>query len=286
MKLPKKKQLLTIILTGVSGAGKTVALNAFEDSGFFCVDNMPSTLIETFVSLGNRTPAISKVAIGVDIRERQFLSYFSNTISSLRKKHNIEIIFLEADMDVIVRRFKETRRPHPLGYKDLKRAIGRESKLLMPIRDEADEIIDTSALNPHELRKLITKSYLKNKPHEMTVHLMSFGYKFGVPSEADLLFDLRFLPNPYFVKELKDYPGTSAKVKKFVLSNKDTQTFLTKLKPLLTYLIPLYKKEGRSYLTIGIGCTGGRHRSPAIIEELKKLLSKSKLNVSVSHRDL
>jgi UPF0042 nucleotide-binding protein len=286
MKLPKKKQLLTIILTGLSGSGKTVALNAFEDSGFFCVDNLPSTLIETFVSLGNRTPTISKVAVGVDIREREFLSDFSNTASALRHKHDIEIIFLEASMDVLVRRFKETRRPHPLGYKDLKRALARESKLLMPIRQEADEIIDTSELNPHELRKLITKSYLKKRTQKMTVNLMSFGYKFGVPSDADLLFDVRFLPNPYFVKDLKDHPGTSAKVKKFVLSNKDTKTFLTKLKPLLSYLIPLYIMEGRSYLTIGIGCTGGRHRSPAIIEEMNKLLSKSKFNTSVSHRDL
>jgi UPF0042 nucleotide-binding protein len=286
MKLPKKKQLLTIVLTGLSGSGKTVALNAFEDSGFFCVDNLPATLIETFVSLGNRTPTISKVAVGVDIREREFLSDFSNTVSALRQKHDIQIIFLEASKEVLVRRFKETRRPHPLGYKDLKRAIARESKLLTPIRQEADEIIDTSALNPHELRKLVTKSYLKNKPQKMTVNLMSFGYKFGVPAEADLLFDVRFLPNPFFVKELKDYPGTSTKIKKFVLSNKDTKAFLTKLKPLLTYLIPLYKKDGRSYLTIGIGCTGGRHRSPAIIEEMKKLLSKSKLNISVSHRDL
>ncbi len=286
MKKPKKSPLLTIILTGLSGAGKTVALNAFEDSGFFCVDNLPSTLIETFVNLGNRTPSISKVAIGVDIRERKFLSDFTDTISTLKNKHNIEILFIEASDEVLIRRFKESRRPHPLGYKDLKRALHKEAKLLQPIRQEADEIIDTSAINPHELRRLITTSFLKKGPKEMTINLMSFGFKYGIPLEADLLFDIRFLPNPYFIEKLKPFPGTSAKVKNFVLSQKDTKDFLKKFIPLLDHSIPLYKKEGRSYLTLGIGCTGGRHRSPAVIEEISKYLSKQKLAVSVTHRDM
>jgi len=286
MRKPKKSPLLTIILTGLSGAGKTVALNAFEDSRFFCVDNLPSTLIETFVNLGNRTPSISKVAIGVDIRERKFLTDFIDKVDALRKKHKIIIIFLEASDDVLIRRFKESRRPHPLGYKDLKRALHKEASLLEPIRQEADEIIDTSSLNPHQLRQLITGSFLKKGPKQMTVSLMSFGYKYGIPLEADLLFDVRFLPNPYFIEELKAFPGTSPKVKKFVLSQKDTKDFLEKLTPLLRHLIPLYKKEGRSYLTIGIGCTGGQHRSPAITEEINKRLTGQKLNVSVTHRDL
>jgi len=286
MKKPKKSQLLTIILTGLSGSGKTVALNAFEDSGFFCVDNLPSTLIETFVNLGNRTPTISKVAIGVDIREIKFLKDFTGKVDALRKKHKIEIIYLEASDNVLIRRFKESRRPHPLGFKDLKRALHKEAKLLEPIRQEADEIIDTSSLNPHQLREQITSSYLKKGPKKMTISLMSFGYKYGIPLEADLLFDVRFLPNPYFIKELKAFPGTSPKVKKFVLSQQDTKDFLEKLTPLLSHLIPLYKKEGRSYLTIGIGCTGGHHRSPAIVEEINKLLTRQKFNISVSHRDL
>ncbi len=286
MKKPKKSQLLTIILTGLSGAGKTVALNSFEDSGFFCVDNLPSTLIETFVNLGNRTPSISKVAIGVDVRERKFLSDLTETISTLKKKHKIEIVFIEASDEVLIRRFKESRRPHPLGYKDLKRALHKEASLLQPIRQEADEIIDTSSLNPHELRKLITSSFLKKGPKDMTINLMSFGYKYGIPLEADLLFDIRFLPNPYFIEELKAFPGTSDKVSSFVLSQKDTKDFLKKFKPLLDHSIPLYKKEGRSYLTLGIGCTGGRHRSPAIIEEISRHLSKQKLPVSVTHRDI
>jgi UPF0042 nucleotide-binding protein len=270
----------------MSGSGKTVVLNAFEDSGYFCVDNLPVTLIETFVNLGHKTTTISKVAIGVDIRERKFLTNFSEELSSLRKKNKIKIIFLEATDTALIRRFKETRRPHPLGYKDLKRAIRREAKLLAPVRQEADCIMDTSVLSPHELRKLITESYLKKRPREMKIGLVSFGYKYGTPSEADLLFDVRFLPNPYFIEELKEFPGTSQKVKKFVLSHKESKEFLRQLKSLLQYLIPLYKREGRSYLTIGIGCTGGRHRSPAISEEMNDFLLGKKFNVSLTHRDL
>lgn len=281
-----KNRPLTIIITGMSGSGKTVVLNAFEDSGYFCVDNLPVTLIETFVNLGHKTPTISKVAIGVDIRERKFLANFPEELSLLRKKYKIKIIFLEATDNALIRRFKETRRPHPLGYKDLKRAIRREARLLAPVRHEADMILDTSSLSPHQLRKLITESYLKKRPKEMTISLVSFGYKYGIPSEADLLFDVRFLPNPYFIEELKEFPGTSQKVKKFVLSHKESKEFLRKLKSLLQYLIPLYKREGRSYLTIGIGCTGGRHRSPAISAEINEFLFGKKFNVSLTHRDL
>jgi UPF0042 nucleotide-binding protein len=281
-----KHRPLTIIITGLSGSGKTVVLNAFEDSGYFCVDNLPVTLIETFVNLGYKTRTISKVAIGVDIRERKFLTNFSDELSSLRKKYKIKIIFLEANDNALVRRFKETRRPHPLGYKDLKKAIRREVKLLAPVRHEADTILDTSALSPHQLRSLITESYLKKKSKDMTIGLVSFGYKYGTPSEADLLFDVRFLPNPFFIEGLKELPGTSGKVKEFVLSHKESKEFLRRLKSLLLYLVPLYKKEGRSYLTIGIGCTGGRHRSPALCEEIRKFLLGKKYNVSLNHRDL
>jgi UPF0042 nucleotide-binding protein len=281
-----KHRPLTIIITGLSGSGKTVVLNAFEDSGYFCVDNLPVTLIETFVNLGYKTRTISKVAIGVDIRERKFLTNFSDELSSLRKKYKIKIIFLEANDNALVRRFKETRRPHPLGYKDLKKAIRREVKLLAPVRHEADTILDTSALSPHQLRSLITESYLKKKSKDMTIGLVSFGYKYGTPSEADLLFDVRFLPNPFFIEGLKELPGTSGKVKEFVLSHKESTEFLKKVKSLLQFLIPLYKREGRSYLTIGIGCTGGRHRSPAIIGEINDFLLKKKYNVSLTHRDL
>jgi UPF0042 nucleotide-binding protein len=286
MKDVKKNGLLTVILTGLSGSGKSVALNAFEDSGFFCVDNLPVKLIKSFVSLAQRTPAISKTAVVVDIRERKFLPDFADIISDLREASRIEVVFLESKDDILIRRFKETRRPHPLGYSDLKRAIHREAKLLQSIRQEADRIINTSSLSPHQLRNLIINAYSANKKKSMTVTLISFGYKYGIPSEADLLFDVRFLPNPNFIKRLKDFPGTSKKVKDFVLSQHATKDFLGKLFPLLTHTIPLYRQEGRNYLTIGIGCTGGRHRSPAIAEEIKRRFAKDKLDVSVVHRDL
>lgn len=286
MRVPKKNQLFTIILTGISGSGKTVALNAFEDGGFFCVDNLPLKLIETFVNLSSKTPTISKIAIGIDIREKKLLTDFSDAVSSLREKHKIEIIFLEATDEAIIRRFKETRRPHPLGYKDLRMAIQRETKLLSSIRHEANTIIDTSALTPHDLRKFITDLYLKKGPKKMTVSLVSFGYKFGIPPEVDLLFDVRFLPNPYFIEKLRAFAGTSPKVRKFMLSQDGTSEFFDKLYPLLNHTIPLYEQEGRSYLTIGIGCTGGRHRSPAIVQEIEKTLKKQKIKTTVAHRDL
>ncbi len=286
MKTRKKHQLSTIILTGLSGAGKTIALNAFEDSGYFCVDNIPVPLIKTFVHLSYKTPAISKIAVGVDIRERKFSANLVEAISSLKRSRKVEIIFLEAKDNVLMRRFKETRRPHPLGYKDLKKAICKEVKILSDIRRESDRIIDTSSLSPHQLRKVVTGFYLGGKEKTMAVSLISFGYKYGIPAEVDLLFDVRFLPNPNFIEKLKPFDGTTKKVKNFVLRKKETKNFLDKLYSLLEFLIQRYRVEGRPYLTIGIGCTGGRHRSPAIVEKIKGILEKQKLNVSVIHRDI
>ncbi len=286
MKSPKRNQLFTIILTGLSGSGKTVALNAFEDSNYFCVDNLPASLIKTFVHLCCKTPDISKIAIGVDIRERKFFANLSETITSLRKTQDIEIIFLEAEEDALITRFKETRRPHPLGYKDLKKAIHHEKKILAAIRNAADRIIDTTSLTPHQLRKIIIQNYSEEKEKSMSVTLISFGYKYGPPAEADLLFDVRFLPNPNFIKKLKPLDGTNSKVKTFLMEKKETRHFLSKLSSFLEFLIPRYKEEGRNYLTIGIGCTGGKHRSPALVEEIKKHLKKQNLGVSVIHRDM
>jgi UPF0042 nucleotide-binding protein len=284
--MPKKNQLFIIILTGLSGAGKTVALNAFEDSNYFCVDNLPASLIKTFVHLCQKTPDISKVAIGADIREMKFSANLAEIISSLKRTMEVEVIFLEAREDVLLRRFKETRRPHPLGYRDLRKAIHKESKMLSAIREAADRIIDTSSLNPHQLRSSITSLYAGRRAKKMSVSLISFGYKFGIPPEADLLFDVRFLPNPNFIRELKPFNGTTPKIKNFLMSKKETKEFLEKFNSLLEFLIPQYHMEGRNYLTIGIGCTGGKHRSPAIVEEVKKTLKKKISNVSVVHRDL
>ncbi|TNF56008.1 RNase adapter RapZ, partial [bacterium] len=278
MKGSKKSRLFTVIVTGLSGAGKTVALNAFEDSNYFCVDNLPASLIKTFVHLCHKTSDIKRIAIGVDIRERKFSADLTGIISSLKNSHILEIIFLEANDSALVRRFKETRRPHPLGHKVLTKAIQAEREKLSDIRSAADKIIDTSALTPHQLRKIIFQSYAEEKEKPMAVSLVSFGYKYGIPVEADLLFDVRFLPNPYFVKELKPLHGTDLKVKKFVLKKKETKSFLEKLYPLLEFLVPQYREEGRNYLTIGIGCTGGMHRSPVIVEEVKRFLKKEKFS--------
>lgn len=282
----RDNKLLTIILTGLSGSGKSVALNAFEDNGFFCVDNLPTALIGQFIELCNKTPAIKRVAIGMDIRERRFLVNFPDVISSLRKNHKVEVLFLEAKDDVLIRRFKETRRPHPLGDKDIKSALRREAKLLSGIRKIADRVIDTSSLNPHQLRKIITREYSEKGTKKMKITLISFGYKYGIPLESDLLFDVRFLPNPNFIKELKRFSGRSQRIKGFLLSQKDTKQFLNELYAMLEHLIPLYIQEGRSYLTVGIGCTGGRHRSPALVEEVRDFLKTKGLDVSVVHRDL
>lgn len=281
-----KEKPYSVIITGLSGSGKSVALNALEDNGFFCVDNLPVSLMKTFFDLCRKTPTISKVAIGIDIREGRFLADFSRAVSMLRKTQKLEVLFLTATVEILVRRFKETRRPHPLGFKDLKKAIQRESKMLLPIKEEADRVIDTSRLSPHELRTFLGQAYLGRKKKSMAISLVSFGYKYGIPSEADLLFDVRFLPNPNFIEELRAFPGTSAKVKRFVLYQQETRDFLDKLCPLLIHAIPLYKREGRSYLTIGIGCTGGRHRSPAIVEHIRKELKKNKFDISVAHRDM
>jgi len=282
----KGNGVFTIILTGLSGSGKTVALNALEDSGFFCVDNLPTILIGEFIELCRNTSSIKKVAIGVDIRERKFLNNLPEIISGIRKTHKTEIIFLEAKDDVLIRRFKETRRPHPVGEKDIKRAIRKEARLLTRIRQIADKVIDTSSLNPHQLRRIITRLYSGEGHGSMNITLISFGYKYGIPIETDLLFDVRFLPNPNFIEHLKDFPGTSRQIRDFLLSQKDTRLFLNNLYPLLEHLIPMYVQEGRSYLTIGIGCTGGRHRSPAIVEEVRGFLKGKGFGVSVVHRDL
>jgi UPF0042 nucleotide-binding protein len=280
------RQPSLIILTGLSGAGKTVALNALEDNNYFCVDNLPTSLLKTFVHLCNRSPFIPNIAIGADIRERRFSTKFAVDISSLKEHINAEIIFLEADDDVLIRRYKETRRPHPLGYRDLRKALREERKILKPIRDMADRIIDTTTLTPHQLRDTIIKMSSPRKEKGMSISLISFGYKYGAPSEADLLFDVRFLPNPNFISELKPYDGTTKKIKNFLFNKKETKQFIKKLTSLLDFLLPKYMAEGRSYLTIGIGCTGGRHRSPAIVEEITRYLKSKDLKVNVVHRDM
>jgi UPF0042 nucleotide-binding protein len=275
-----------VIITGLSGSGKTVALRALEDSGFFCVDNLPVVLIDSFASIVSENKEIKKIGIGIDIREKGFLSGISGVLKSLMNKYHTEILFLEAEKDVLVRRFKETRRPHPLSG-NIDEAIKVEKKRLASLRDAADRVIDTSSLTPHQLRRLIVSFYkMKMENLAMTVVLISFGFKFGAPQNVDLLFDARFLPNPNFVPGLKPLRGTNQIVADYVFKGKTAKTYVSKIKELIDFLIPLYIKEGRPYLTIGIGCTGGNHRSPAIAEKLQGYFKKYPIDLSVVHRDI
>ncbi len=281
-----------IIVSGLSGAGKTVALRALEDAGYFCIDNLPITLIEPFLSTIRAGKNIRNIGIGIDIREHLFLSDAYRIISSLKSQYNIRILFLEAEKEVMVRRFKETRRPHPMvpisGEKNIEKAIEEERNLLSVIRDAADIVLDTSNFTPHQLRDRIISKYGTGETGSgIKVTMISFGFKFGAPYDLDLLFDVRFLPNPYFIAELKQLKGTDRAVADFVLKSDETAEFLSRVGALLDFTLPYYIKEGRSYLTIGIGCTGGRHRSPAIVESLAKGLdSKYKLTVNIVHRDI
>ena len=277
---------IIVILTGLSGSGKTVALRALEDSGFFCVDNLPIALIGSFASIISRNREIRKIGIGIDIREKGSLSEINVVLKTLRKKYQTQVLFLEAEKDVLVRRFRETRRPHPLEG-NIDEAIHIEKERLATLKEVADRVVDSSSFTPHQLRQLITSLYgLQTGRKAMTVVLISFGFKFGAPQNVDLLFDVRFLPNPNFVPELKPLRGTDKQVSDYVLKNSVTKKYVKKIQEFIDFLIPYYIKEGRSYLTIGVGCTGGNHRSPAIAENLQSHLKRHPIDLSVVHRDL
>lgn len=277
---------IIVILTGLSGSGKTVALRALEDCGFFCVDNLPIALIDSFASIISRNREIRKIGIGIDIREKGSLSEIKDVLKTLRKKYQMQVLFLEAEKDVLMRRFRETRRPHPLGG-NIDEVMNIEKERLAPLKDVADRVVDTSSFTPHQLRQLITSFYgLQTGRKTMTVVLISFGFKFGAPQNIDLLFDVRFLPNPNFVPELKPLRGTDRQVADYVLKNTTAKAYVKKIQELIDFLIPQYIKEGRSYLTIGVGCTGGNHRSPAIAEKLQSHLRRHPIDLSVVHRDL
>ena len=285
-------RLGVVIVSGLSGAGKTFALRALEDTGFFCIDNLPVTLIESFLSTIKSRVNSQNVGIGVDIREKTFLGEAYRIISSLKERYSIEILFLEAEKDVMIRRFKETRRPHPMITSkvaaDIEEAIDKEKSQLSILRESADKIVDTSNYTPHQLRQLIISSYgHTDSKRGLNITLISFGYKFGTPQSADLLFDVRFLPNPFFVTALRQLNGLDKKVAGYVLASPDTWELLTRLNNLLDFLIPRYVKEGRSYLIAGVGCTGGKHRSPAIVQELAKNIKKHHgIEVAIIHRDI
>ena len=279
-----------LIVTGLSGSGKTIALRALEDSGFSCVDNLPPQLIDSYASTITQSGQRARVAVGIDIREKDFLHVLDKIIPLLAKRYELNILFLEAELDILLRRFKETRRPHPLVQGEvsgLEEAIAQEKGLLNSLREGAGRIVDTSPFTPHQLREYISSVYGEGMlGGGMRVTLMSFGFKFGLPQGMDMLFDVRFLPNPHFIPELRGLTGKDMPVSKFVLDKDVTQEFLQRIKELLGFLVPHYKKEGKAYLTIGIGCTGGRHRSTAIVERLADMLRDEIPDVNVLHRDL
>lgn len=276
-----------VIVTGLSGAGKTVTLRTLEDIGFFCVDNLPPPVILEFLKLLEECTNVKNIAIGIDIRVQQFLEEATKVIEKIKNTYKAEILFLEADEDTILLRYKETRRPHPLSTypSNLIEAIKRERTLLYCLRSLSDRIIDTSSFNPHQLRALVRSIYASEEILP-SVTIISFGYKKGIPTNADLVFDARFLPNPYFIPSLMDLNGTDQSVRNFVLSQKETVEFLSHVKNFLTFAVSGYKKEGRAYITIAIGCTGGKHRSVVLAEEIAQHLKSLSFNPVVIHRDL
>jgi len=283
-------QLNLVIVSGLSGSGKSHALKAFEDAGYFCIDNLPPALIPTFVELCNQQGGeISNVALGVDVRERVFFADLVGTLERVRALgYAIRLLFLEARDEVLVRRFSESRRPHPLlPHLPVLEGVRFEKERVAELRRHADRIIDTSDMTVHELRDVLTKEFSRGPAtRRLTVTLLTFGYKFGVPYDIDLLFDVRFLKNPFFVPDLKPLPGDDPRVRAFVLSDPDAIDLLAQLESMLKFLIPLYEREQRSYLTIAIGCTGGRHRSVAIAGRLRESLGAIGHEVILKHRDL
>ncbi len=279
-----------LIVTGLSGSGKTFAGRCLEDMGFFCVDNLPSRLAPTFTELVQQTrSAISHAALIIDIREGSFLDEFPEIIDDLRRRvPRVQILFLEARDEVLMRRFSETRRPHPLAnHLPLPAAITREREALRELRKRADLILDTSERNVHELKRYLYDRFSPRREAEgLRVSVVSFGYKHGVPQDADLVFDVRFLPNPNFVESLRERDGRDAPVCKYLEQQPDYSEFLQRLGELLGFLLPRYVREGKSYLTIAVGCTGGRHRSVAVAEKLKAFVRQHQLHVDVQHRDI
>jgi len=284
----KRESNQLVILTGLSGSGKSTVLKAFEDMGFYCVDNMPVELIPIFAELHEAGEGnFSRAALLVDAREGAQLQKLPGLLTHLRKDHPISLVFIEANDDALLRRYSETRRPHPLGKEySVRESLRHERELMAPIRRLADAVIDSTQFNVHELRTFITRRFKNPDRHPMLISVVSFGYKYGVPIDADLIFDVRFLPNPHFVPALRKFTGRSARVRRFIRSFPQTGEFLRRMESLLAYLMPHYIEEGKSYLTIAFGCTGGKHRSVMLAEEIRKALEKRKYATKVIHRDI
>jgi RNase adapter protein RapZ len=285
---PRSDSRQLVILTGLSGSGKSTVLRAFEDMGFYCVDNLPVELIPIFAELHAAGEGdFARAALLVDAREGAQLAKLPALLKHLRRQHPIALVFIDAGEDALLRRYSETRRPHPLGkHLSVRESLGHERQLMEPIRKLADVVIDTSKFNVHELRHFITERFKNPDKRPMLVSMVSFGYRYGVPTDADLVFDVRFLPNPHFVPRLRKFTGQDPKVRNYIRSFPQTGEFLKRIEGLLVYLIPHYIAEGKSYLTIAFGCTGGRHRSVMLAESVMEALGKRGYSTKVVHRDI
>jgi UPF0042 nucleotide-binding protein len=283
------REIIITIISGLSGSGKSTALNTLEDLGFFCVDNLPVLLLPKFIELCQSSiNDISKIGLVMDVREREFLKEYPDMLDLLKTEgYRIELIFLDSSDDVLIQRFSETRRQHPLGEGgSILDGIQMEREQLSALKSRADKIIDTSALTVHELRTLLENYFQQLSTRTMNITFMSFGFKNGVPHDVDMILDVRFLPNPHFVRELKDLDGTDPRVAEYVSRSPETQRYLEKLKDFLAFQLPLFEREGKTYLTIAIGCTGGRHRSIVIANYLREIFSDGKFQVHATHRDI
>lgn len=277
-----------VIITGLSGSGMSSALKAFEDLGYFAVDNLPVQLIPTFVQLCSKSTEIDRTAFEVDVRSPEFLSAFPQVLADLKRRGDgVTVVFFEADDEVLFRRYSETRRPHPLPDHDVVAAIRQERRLLSEIRDLADIVIDTSQHTLHTLRDVIKDRFAeKRAAHELQVTIVSFGFRHGAPREADMVFDVRFLANPHFVPDLRPLTGKAPEVIAFLERDQEVCEVMTRFADLISFLLPRFAREGKSYLTIGVGCTGGRHRSVMVAEGLQKQLEEAGHKATVIHRDI
>jgi UPF0042 nucleotide-binding protein len=277
-----------VIITGVSGSGMSSALKAFEDLGYFAIDNLPAQLIPTFVKLCDDSSEIDRTAFVVDVRSREFLSLFPRMHEELKEKGvDVTVLFLEADDEVLLRRYSETRRPHPLPDQNVLQAIRQERELLSEIRDLADHVIDTSEHTVHTLRDVIKDHFAeKSGAHELNVTISSFGFRHGSPRGLDMMFDVRFLPNPHFVAELRALTGRDPAVIEYLQSESEVEDTIARFVDLLAFLLPKFRREGKSYLTVGIGCTGGRHRSVMVAEAINNQLNQLGYKSKVVHRDI
>ncbi len=277
-----------LIITGLSGSGKTVVSRFLEDLGYYCIDNLPSKLIPNLVELWTRKEVeIEKIALVVDIREAGFSKKFPEVLKTIRKKISPRLIFLEASDEALVKRFSETRRPHPLARKrSVMESVKLERKRLAEIKKMADEVIDTTSTNISQIKEHLTRKFFRKKDRKMQIMVVSFGYKYGIPLDSDLVFDTRFLPNPFYIDNLRNKTGKSPRVREFVLKEEETKKFLSRLYSFVDFLIPRFIDEGKSNLTISTGCTGGKHRSIILAEKLKDHLKQKNYNVRIYHRDL